>query len=643
MKLRGLVTPKTFFTRHNRLTLRKASVRGVPAFMAMFLLGAVAPARAQKDRLRTQPRRVEQKQTIVVTGVYKPVPLMEADRSITVINLDRQQLLGSALVDFLAEDASVDLQERGPDGTQADVSIRGGTFEQTLILLDGWRMNDVQSAHHDMDLPITMQAVSSIQILHGSGTTLYGSDAVGGVVNFVTREPRATEMFLQAAAGNFGINQEAGTFSIAQPNFGEELDFSRDFSTGFLPDRDYRDLALDSITYGHTSLGATQILLAHNDRPFGANQFYGNFNSWERTRTWFAGIRQAVGRRNEVSFAFRRHTDFFVLYRNRPWVYANHHADRSYQAAWRHHQRLSMNTQLYVGLEGFRDSIRSNNLGEHLRNRAAGYAALDVRPWRRFSFTLGAREETYGSLHGEFCPSISGGYWIDSRLQWRAAVERAFQLPTFTDLYYHDPATLGNPNLKPQRAWNYETGFDWYPRARWAAHITLFERQDRDGIDYARTPGSAVWRAMNIDNLTFQGVELAVGTRLHRSQQIQFSYTALHGSRAPARILQSRYLFNYLVNSAEMTWLGTLPGGLIARSRFGVLQRIHQSPYALWDMAVARSLGRLRPYLQVSNLTNTFYEEIPNVPMPGRTVVVGLRIRIFGRRTGDLSSNLMSP
>ncbi len=600
---------------------------------------AFAPWLKAQSKPSKKPRPHHQpKQTIIVTGVYRPIPLHEADRSIDVIDVKSQALLTNALVDLMRQDSSVDLQERGPDGTQADVSIRGGTFEQTLILLDGWRMNDVQSGHHDMDLPIALQAVSSIQILHGSGTTLYGSDAVGGVVNFVTATPRETELNLQGAVGNFGINQQAGTFSFAEPNFGEELDFSRDFSTGFMPDRDYRNLALDSITEAHTSLGATQILLAHNDRPFGANQFYGNFNSWEHTRTWFAGVRQDLGRHNEISFAFRRHTDFFVLYRNRPSFYANHHADRSYQLTWRNWRRLSSNTRLYLGLAGYRESIRSNNLGVHLRNRAAGYAALDVRPWRRFTFTVGAREETYGTLHGEFCPSLSGGYWINAHWQWRAAVERAFRLPTFTDLYYHDPANVGNPNLKPERAWNYETGFDWYPSGRLAAHLTLFERQERDGIDYARTPGSSVWQAMNVDNVTFRGVELAVGKHFRRSQQLQWSYTGLKGSRAPLQILQSRYLFNYLVNSTEWTWLGALPGGLIGRSRFGILERIHQRPYVLWGADIARARGRLRPFVRVSNLTNTFYEEVAGVPMPGRTIVVGMQIQVF-RRKSQMRSN----
>src|SRR5207253_74250 len=98
-----------------------------------------------------------------------------------------------------------------------------------------------------------------------------------------------------------------------------------------------------------TLLGATSVTLAMNDRPFGADQFYGPYNSWERTRTWFAAIRQELGKNTEASFAFRRHTDLFVLFRNDPAYYTNRHAVEGYQAALRRHDRLAANTTVSYG------------------------------------------------------------------------------------------------------------------------------------------------------------------------------------------------------------------------------------------------------------------------------------------------------
>lgn len=582
-------------------------------------------------QLGAQQAPPAKKETVVVTGVFKPLPLEEADRPVRSLDVADKELLSNTLVDNLRLDASVDLQERAPNGMQADVSIRGGTFAQTLVLLDGFRLNDAQSGHHDMDVPVPLELVSRVEVLQGAGSTLYGSDAVGGVVNLVTRQPDVTEFSMRGTIGNFGVNQERATLSLARQRLAEELSFSRDFSTGFRPDRDYRNSEIASVTHLTSSWGSTDLLFAHNDRPFGADQFYGNFNSWERTGTWFAGVKQDLGKANEISFAFRRHTDLFVLFRDRPEIYTNHHAVEGYQAAWRHQSRLGENVRVFVGVEGYNDRIVSNNLGNHTRNRLAGYLALDVRALRRFSFTLGAREEAYGSGRGEFSPSLSGGYWVHHSLKLRASVSHAFRLPSFTDLYYHDPATLGSPALRPERAWEYETGLDWNA-GRLAGDVTVFERRDLDGIDYVRYSPTDLWRATNIERLRFRGFEAKLEAPFVRSQRLDFSYTRLWGSQTPLGVVQSRYLFNYLTNSGVVSWQGSLGHGLVARSRLGVLTRVGQPSYALWDLYLARYDGRLNPYVQLTNLTSTSYQEIRGVLMPGRAVAVGLNFKVFSRK-----------
>src|SRR5436190_15048133 len=125
------------------------------------------------DAQQPEPRR----ETVVVTGVYEPLAIDEVDRSISVLSVKEQQLLANSWVDFLRLDPSLDVRERAPNGLQADLSIRGGTFGQTLIVVDGQRMNDAQSGHHNMDLPLPLESISRIEVLRGSGSTMYGSDA----------------------------------------------------------------------------------------------------------------------------------------------------------------------------------------------------------------------------------------------------------------------------------------------------------------------------------------------------------------------------------------------------------------------------------------------------------------------------------
>ena len=282
----------------------------------------------------------------MVTGTFAPVPAEDVDRSVSVVDTRKEPLLYNHWVDYLQLDSSVDLQQRAPDGVQADLSIRGSTFEQTLVLLNGLRMNDVQTSHHDLDLPLPTGSLQRIEILPGAGSTFYGSDAVGGTINFITGPPQCSEVRVGAAVGNFGVNQETMSRFVAS-RLGEQLSVARDFSSGFMPDRDYRSLTIFSNTGLHTALGRGLIMLGYGDKPFGANQFYGDFNSWERTKSWFAGLKQNVGKKTEFDLGYRRHSDEFILMRDDPSVYKNNHIDESWQVAIRRAEPVSRNSTLF--------------------------------------------------------------------------------------------------------------------------------------------------------------------------------------------------------------------------------------------------------------------------------------------------------
>src|SRR5206468_2002102 len=134
-------------------------------------------------------------------------------------------------------------------------------------------------------------------------SAMYGSDAVAGVVNIITAPPEASEFRLRTAIGSFGTNQQRVSGSLVGRKLSEQLSFSRDFSSGFQPDRDYRNLEFASTTRLVSSLGTGTLNLAYMDHPFGADQFYGNFNSWEDTKTCFASAKQAIGLNYTASFA----------------------------------------------------------------------------------------------------------------------------------------------------------------------------------------------------------------------------------------------------------------------------------------------------------------------------------------------------
>lgn len=583
---------------------------------AAFLLSLHAQALSQ-----TAPARQDQ---IVVTGTYSPVPLEEADRTVQSMLVGGSPAIFRNAMDVLQSDPAIDLRQRAP-GIQGDLSIRGSSFGQTLVLVNGFRVNDPQTGHNNLDIPFPFTAIDRIEVLEGSGSTLYGSDAVGGAVHFITHPPPSSEVRAGAMGGSFGTNGQNGSLAWLSKSASEQLTYTRELSTGFQNNRDYRSLAVASESIWRSRMGQSDVLLGLSDRPFGADRFYGNFPSWERMKGWFAGWRQDIFSNTNASFSYRRHTDLFDLIRERPAFYENRHATESWTAALRRTQSLKEPARLYYGVEGYRDTIRSTNLGNRTRDRGAAYVNLDVRALRRFSFSAGAREEFITGGNHRLSPSVSGGYWLNHRVKLHASASSAFRLPTFTDLYYSDPANRGNPNLKPETAWTYEGGLQ-LSAGKSSADLVVFYRRDNNNIDYVRANASDVWQAANLTRLRFTGVEAKWRWQLSTRQRVDFLYTGLHGAQAALNGLQSRYVFQYPVHAGTFTWWGQLPWQIETHLRLQTLQRYSRDVYPVAEFSLTRSFRYFRPYLQLTNFTNTGYEEIAGVRMPGRAVYAGLEL-----------------
>ncbi len=442
---------------------------------------------------------------------------------------------------------------------QADLSIRGATFGQTLVLLNGLRLDDVQTGHFNLDLPIPIEMLSGIEVLKGSGSTLYGSDAIGGVVNALTAPIAPGEFRLLAGAGNFGFNEQHAVASFGRSWWQEEMAAARDFSSGFTTDRDYRNLSLSSLTTLKSRLGATSLLFAYSDRPFGANDFYGaEQEQWERTKSWFTSGHQSLGDKTEANFAFRKHTDLYVYIRDDPSYYTNWHTDESWQGNLRRTDRVPLHGAISYGVEGLAESVRSTNLGVHSRERGSGYVFYDLRSVRRYSLSAGVREEVYGGRQVATSPSLSGAVWASAKFKVRASASRAFRLPSYTDLYYASPSTLGNPKLKPESATSYEGGADAYLKPNLRLSFTAFERRDSGVIDYVETPGPLLYEAENLPALHYRGVEASAVWEPRAGQHITLSFSGLHGQFASPETIVTEYAFNYPVYDGVMEWNGTL-------------------------------------------------------------------------------------
>jgi outer membrane cobalamin receptor len=605
----------------------------IPTILILQLCPFLADAQSTTT---TIPARTD---TMVVLGSAAPVPLAESPRSVVVLPLQGKKLAADTPLEFLRQDSSVFIEQRGGGGAQSDIVLRGGSFEQTLVLLNGFRINDSQTSHHTLDLPVPLQAMDSIQVLQGAGSTLHGVDALSGVVDFLTAAPDHASLLLRAAAGSYGSNEESLLAGANRGRWSGRITGDRNFSTGFMPDRDYRNETASAESWIGTRLGITDFLFAGSDRAFGANQFYGPYNSWERTKGWFASIRQELGSRTVAAFGYRRHTDDFILLRTNPSIYENNHIDGSWQASLRHTVPLAAPSLLLFGLEADGDSIDSHNfsrgvtsnaLGIHARNRGAGYIDLDLRPAKhRWSLSAGAREEIFsGGARAAFAPQLSGSLRVTDQLKLRASGGYGYRVPTYTDLYYSDPTTIGNPNLKPESAWTGDGGVDWIPSTRMSLAVTGFYTRQHNAIDYVRASPAQKWQAVNLNGLRFSGVESTFTWIPTQSQTVHVAWTALHGAQSALNGLQSEYVFNYPVQNIHADWSIAFHHAFAITNAVQLARRYKQTVYPVWNVALTHDSGKIRPYIRLTNLSNTGYQEITGVNMPSRAITGGLAFQL---------------
>ena len=638
-------------------------------FADLSLLGALLwvlalTASAQNAPIPSQSKVKGPSETLVVLGAATPVPLAESPRPVEVLPLAPLKLADETAIDALRTDSSIFIEQRGAGGAQDDLILDGGSFEQALILLNGFRINDAQTSHHNLDLPVPMEAMNQVQVLEGAGSTLHGVDALSGVVDFLTAAPDHDSLRVRLGQGSFESNEESLMLSAVRRAWSGRATADRNFSTGFTTDRDYRNEDASAESWLGTKLGITDVLFAGSDRAFGANNFYGPYPSWERTKSWFASARQELGSHTVAAFGFRRHADDFVLFRNNPGLYENNHIDQSWQASLRRTQTLHAGALLLIGLESDGDSIRSFNfsggvtsyaLGIHARNRGAGYVDLDFNPpARRWNLSAGAREEIFsGGAQTVFSPQLAGSLRLPHALKLRASGGYGFRIPTYTDLYYSDPATLGNPSLKPESAWSGNGGADWAPSSKVTISVTGFYSRQHHTIDYIRAavtpnpylPSSCekdgvqaadTWCATNLNGLHFSGVESRLTWIPRASQTIHIGWTQLFGSQSPLPGIRSEYALNYPVVNVHAEWTAAIRYGIAVTNEVSIA-RPYQQPgnapfnanaYPVWNFTATRDRSKVRPYLRLTNLSNTGYQQIVGVPMPPRSIMGGFVVQL---------------
>ncbi len=574
---------------------------------------------------------------VVVTASRTPTTFSDLTRNVIVIGpKEIKDAPVNSVQGLLQYAAGVDLQQRGVDGVQGDVSIRGGSFEETLIMIDGVSVNDPQTGHHNLNLPVTLDDIQRIEILKGPGSSAYGANAFSGIINIITKNGSSESLSLEASGGQNGYYDGLIHVSLPVGILSNHISLSRQKSDGYIHNTnfDITDFTYgSSITSGGNNLN---ILFGYNDKKFGANSFYSTLfpNQWEHTTTKLLNLNGNFGTESFLvspKVYWRHNDDNYILDYTNPSFYENNHHTDVYGA------EVQASIASNIGITSFggeynTDKIVSNNLGNHSRVKKGIFAEQKISPLNDFTVIADAYAYDYSDIGWKIWPGINLGYNIVKDVRLFGSVGEAFRIPTYTELYYSSPASVGNPNLQTEEAVDYEIGLSTL-RAAYNARVSVFYKQGKNLIDWVRSNDAQPWTARNITKINTAGAEINLEMNpsilINDSPiyRVGIDYTYLNSSRV-ANEFQSQYLLQYLrhqliLNIENKWWLGIQQSWELRYE-----SRVNAADNFLVDSQLFRRFDQWKVFVKATNLFNKSYYEVSGVPLPGRWITAGVKLSI---------------
>ena len=568
------------------------------------------------------------------------IPFSKQSRNITVV--DRPQLETTparSLPEILSFVPGIDVRQRGVTGVQADIGIRGGTFEQTLMLMNGIKLSDPQTGHHMMNIPIPLVNIDRVEVLKGPASRIFGQNAFAGAVNVITQLSDVRSLRVQGYAGDFGMKGVNFAGSLPAGKYRQNLAISYDDSNGHQYNSDYQ---VSNIFYeGGIELNeknSIRGMLAYTDRTFGANGFYTSAfpDQWESIQTSLVAISHTY---QNGSFYFntrgywRQNQDEYRLRRNEPSFYQNNHTTDVFALEGNGSYQSKFGTTGF-GIEARKEQIESNNLGAHDRTLYGLFLEQLVNLGTKVDLRAGLYSNYYSEYGWKHFPGAELGFQTSQSLRFYTGIGSSFRIPTYTDLYYKGPTNIGNPNLQPEEARSFELGGKW-SKSNWRAELVYFNRFSESLIEWVRTSSSQPWQPQNLNEVTFNGVEASLGYRISPTGQsvqvkeVMLSYNYIDADFAPQPGLESRYALTALKNQFISGVLLGIGQKLEWNTKMRYVERISQDPYFLLDMRVDYNRsGKFGLFAEASNITNEDYVEAGTVQMPGRWFRAGFMLNL---------------
>lgn len=577
------------------------------------------------------------------------IPFNKISRNVSIISRkDIETTPARSLQEVLSFTPGVDVRQRGVSGVQGDVGIRGGGFEQTLMLINGIKMTDPQTGHHIMNIPVPLQAIQRVEVMKGPASRIYGQNAYAGAINIVTMLPETQGLNIQAYGGDFGMKgiSAVSSLPINLPfgKYKQTLSLSHDAANGHWYNSDYK---VSNVFYeGGLELNdknELRTMIGYTDRSFGANGFYTNSfpDQWESIQTFLASMSHTYNYENlyvQSRAYWRRNTDEFRLRRNEPAFFTNNHVTDVLALEFNGRYESKLGTSGF-GIEGRQEQIESSNLGNRERLFLGVFAEHRIEFWDDFDFRAGVYSNYYDEYGWKHFPGAELGYQISNSSRVYTNYGASYRIPSFNDLYYQDPSNFSNPNLVPEEAQSFELGYKFNRRGL-RFELVYFNRHTENLIDWSREPSDIVpnpnrWTPRNISEITFQGIEtglqyaLNVRNKNFKLKEVSLSYNYIDANLNQAAGVESRTSLSSLRHQAIAGVQSEFFTNLELNVKARYIERMSLDPYFLMDIRL--DYNRLKTFgifTEVSNVTNADYIEAGFVQMPGRWFRAGISINL---------------
>jgi vitamin B12 transporter len=620
---------------------RRSFIPVVAATLAAFLMVAAGlmAAEAGEESVPLGP--------IVVTATRTPLPAGVLGSSVDFVSgeeLAREQI--GSLRAALGGTAGVPLFATGAGGAATSLFLRGANSNQTLFLVDGLRLNDANTDYAVFLGGAGLTGTDSLEIIRGPQSTLYGSEAMGGVVAVRTRQGEgAPSAQLSVEGGSFGTERGSIEAQGARNQWAYHLAVEGNHTDNQRANNSFTGttyvVRLDRQVDARLAVGATLRGFAGaygspgdrftndpDNREREQNQLATIFADYTLSPVWSGRVILGGQDRRLVS---ENPTP------GQP-TQITHVQNRRGVLDWQNTVKSGDRNRLTAGATAERSHTRNDGFGDINRrdNLLAFFAEDEWTPADRVYLTAGLRSDDHDTS-GRATTWRTTAAWrpIPGRLKLRASYGTAFRSPGFLDLYGQSAYYVGNPGLNPEhaRGWDAGVDLDW-PRSGGSVSATWFDTEFRDLIvyDFSQFPGTTA----NVDRARTRGLELSARQHLAGTFETRLAYTYLEAENLTQH---TRLLRRPRHSVSADLWHNLGRGFSVGAGVLGVARRQDVDPLTFAtvdgrDYAVARlyaawaASARLSVRLRIENLLDAHYEEVLGYPAAGAGVFAGVELKL---------------